>query len=201
MDIKRLIAKGLRAVLQPPAITDSFIDKKAYVCSGTQVNRTHLDRYSYIGHNGFLLNVEIGPFSSIADNCFIGGDEHALSFVSTSPVFHSGKNVLKRNFSSFDKPSPRKTVIGPDVWIGAGVTIKAGVNIGVGAVVGAGSVVTHDIPPYEIWAGNPARKIKNRFGEEIARGLIESEWWNWSEEKISGKADLFNNPDKFLDLI
>ena len=44
------------------------------------------------------------------------------------------------------------------MWIGAGVTVLSGITIGVGAVVGAGSVVTHDIPPYEIWAGNPAKK-------------------------------------------
>lgn len=46
------------------------------------------------------------------------------------------------------------------MWIGAGVTVLSGITIGVGAVVGAGSVVTHDIPPYEIWAGNPAKKLE-----------------------------------------
>jgi Acetyltransferase (isoleucine patch superfamily) len=55
------------------------------------------------------------------------------------------------------------TVIGQDVWIGYGVIISRGVKIGDGAVVGAGSVVTHDIPEYEIWAGVPAKKIRDRF--------------------------------------
>ncbi|MCD8273403.1 MAG: hypothetical protein LUC96_00220 [Alistipes sp.] len=36
------------------------------------------------------------------------------------------------------------------------------VTIGRGAVVGAGAIVTKDIPPYQIWAGNPARHIKDR---------------------------------------
>lgn len=44
-------------------------------------------------------------------------------------------------------------------FIGMGSLILKGVTIGIGAVVGAGAVVTKDIPDYEIWAGNPARKV------------------------------------------
>ena len=37
--------------------------------------------------------------------------------------------------------------------------ILKGVTIGEGAVVGAGSVVTHDVPPWTIAAGNPAKVV------------------------------------------
>ena len=50
--------------------------------------------------------------------------------------------------------------IGNNVWIGGSVVILGGVTIGDNAVVGAGSVVVCDILPGEIWAGNPARKIR-----------------------------------------
>lgn len=49
-----------------------------------------------------------------------------------------------------------------DVFIGVNVCICSSVTIGEGAIVGAGSVVTKDIPPYQVWAGNPARYIKDR---------------------------------------
>ena len=52
--------------------------------------------------------------------------------------------------------------IAEDVWIGAGAIVLPGVQIGKGAIVGAGALVTCSIPPYEIWAGNPAKKIKER---------------------------------------
>jgi len=41
--------------------------------------------------------------------------------------------------------------------IGSNVTIVAGVTIGRGALIGAGAVVTHDVPPFAIVAGVPAR--------------------------------------------
>ena len=49
-----------------------------------------------------------------------------------------------------------------DVFIGVNTCICNSVTIGKGAIVGAGSVVTKDIPPYEVWAGNPAHYIKDR---------------------------------------
>ena len=52
-------------------------------------------------------------------------------------------------------------VIEDKAWIGTRCIILAGSHIGEGAVVGAGSVVTGaKIPPYTLWAGNPARQIK-----------------------------------------
>lgn len=34
-------------------------------------------------------------------------------------------------------------------------------------IIGAGSVVTHNIPDYEVWAGNPAHFIKSRKNDKI----------------------------------
>lgn len=53
-------------------------------------------------------------------------------------------------------------VVEDDVWIGANAVITGGVTIGKGAVIGAGSVVTHDIPPFSIAVGAPAKVIKYR---------------------------------------
>lgn len=47
-----------------------------------------------------------------------------------------------------------------DVWIGCGAIILNGITIGKCSIVGAGSVVMHDVPPYSVVAGNPARVIK-----------------------------------------
>lgn len=51
-------------------------------------------------------------------------------------------------------------VIGNDVFIGVKCIILKGVTIGDGAIIGAGSVVTKSIPANQIWAGNPAKYIR-----------------------------------------
>lgn len=196
--IKRYIAKGLRFLLQPPALTDCKIDKTSAVCSGSQVNTTSMGRYSYIGHDCFFENVDVGSFCSIADNCRVGGAMHPIQRVSSSPVFHAGKNVMKKNFCYLESIETPKTVIGNDVWIGANVCVKAGVTIGDGAVIGMGAVVTRDVAPYEIWAGVPARLIKKRFDDEIIKKMLKTQWWNWDDEKIVRLADNFENVEDFL---
>ena len=37
--------------------------------------------------------------------------------------------------------------------------------IGAGSVVGAGAVVTRDVPDGEVWAGNPARRVRFPSGD------------------------------------
>ena len=52
------------------------------------------------------------------------------------------------------------TVVGERVSIGSSATILCGITIGAGAIIGAGSLVLADVPPGEVWAGNPAKFIK-----------------------------------------
>lgn len=77
------------------------------------------------------------------------------------------------------------SVIGHDVWIGMDAVIMPGVRIGNGAIIGTRSVVTHDVPAYSIWAGNPAQQIKKRFPEEVIQHLQRLCWWDWPIELIS----------------
>lgn len=50
-----------------------------------------------------------------------------------------------------------------------------------GAVIAAGSVVTKNIPPCEVWGGNPAKKIRNRFPsyDETLKHI------NWLNHRLS----------------
>ncbi|MFF5973163.1 NeuD/PglB/VioB family sugar acetyltransferase [Streptomyces sp. NPDC012769] len=50
--------------------------------------------------------------------------------------------------------------IGRGGYIGAGALVREGVTVGDWSLVGMGSVVLADVPPGEVWAGSPARRLR-----------------------------------------
>ncbi|HFE38954.1 MAG TPA: CatB-related O-acetyltransferase [Gammaproteobacteria bacterium] len=158
-----------------------------------------MGRYSYCGYECRITACDIGAFVSISDRVMIGGATHSMADVSMSPVFSGGRNILGKNFSNHKQKPTEKTMIGNDVWIGYAAIIKSGVSIGDGAVIGMGSVVTKNVPPYSVWAGNPARQIKQRFDDKTITRLLASQWWALPDERIAEISDQFHDVDAFLD--
>lgn len=149
--------------------------------------------YTYTGYNCVIKYAEIGKFCSISWNVSIGGANHDISHLTTHPfpfLEKFGLTDQTEAYDSFHKP----LIIGSDVWIGSNVSILRGVNIGNGAVVGAGAVVTHSIPPYEIWAGVPAKKIGQRYDNAIIERIQHYEWYNLPEAFIAENCRLFKIP-------
>ena len=175
-------------------VFNSSVSKKSAIKQNARFYNSSINDYSYVGRNCLVQNTNIGKFCSVSDNCNIGMPSHPITFVSTSPVFLASKNLLRKNFSKHNFDSYKETNIGNDVWIGSNVLIKAGLTVGDGAIIGAGSVLTHDVPPYEIWAGNPAKPIRKRFDDDAISKLLEIKWWEWEDERIEKYADSFSCP-------
>lgn len=161
--------------------------------------RVEVGLYSYGGcfcseFNRGGRKIRIGRYCSFAKNIKYFGANHPIHFVTTSPYF------FNRAFSGLPVTDVERwqLEIGNDVWIGDNVCITSRCRqIATGAVIGAGSVVTKDVPPYAIVAGNPAKIIRYRFGDEEIRQLLASCWWTHAPKELMQYYDSFSQPCVF----
>ena len=127
----------------------------------------------YIGHytilKGYYKNsMVIGDYTWIGQQCFFhsAGGLRIGKAVGIGPkvtILTSQHQTSNRDIPVYFLPSdPAEVVLEDGCDIGAGAIILPGVRVGEGAIVGAGAVVTGDIPPFEVWAGVPAHKIRER---------------------------------------
>jgi acetyltransferase-like isoleucine patch superfamily enzyme len=90
----------------------------------------------------------MGQHCMLANGCFVSDASH--------------------RYDDPDRPVPWQgfvskgpTRIGANCWLGAHVVVTSGVTVGERCVLGAGSVVTHDLPPFSVAAGAPARVLRS----------------------------------------
>lgn len=50
--------------------------------------------------------------------------------------------------------------VGEGAYLGAGALVREALTLGRWSLVGMGAVVLADVPPYEVWVGNPARRLR-----------------------------------------
>jgi acetyltransferase-like isoleucine patch superfamily enzyme len=130
----------------------------------------------FIGEHAFIQGRAGGRFV-IGDHCWIGPQSYldARDLVLEDYVgWGPGAKALGSQHTGEPHDIPiiqtdleiERTVIGAWSDIGVNAVILPGITIGKGAIVGAGAVVTHDVEPYSIVAGVPARFLRWREGHE-----------------------------------
>ena len=151
--------------------------------------------HTYIRSDCVLTAVSsIGRFCSIGTGCVIGQEKggHPSTWLSSHPFQYTNTGL------TYD-PEISDVTIGHDVWIGHSAMILEGVTVGTGAIIATRSVVAHDVPPYAVVAGVPAKVVKYRHTPELISELLNSKWWDCD---IDSLRDLpLNDPTAALPML
>ncbi|WBL22046.1 acyltransferase [Zunongwangia sp. HRR-M8] len=119
-----------------------FVDKDARLIIGNNVGISQAALICY-------KEIVIGDFVKIGGGVKIFDTD-----------FHSLDSNIRRSKEDLKHKIKASVLIKDNAFIGAGSIILKGVAVGKNSIIGAGSVVTKSVPDNQIWAGNPARFIK-----------------------------------------
>jgi len=175
----------------------------AYVELGDHciANETHFGDYSYLFGQNDVTYATIGKFNSIATGVRINPVQHPMRerVAAHHLTYRAAHYGLGENDESLiEWRRGHHVTTGNDVWIGHNAVVMKNVTIGDGAVVAAGAVVTHDVAPYEIVGGVPARHMGWRYDEDTIAALLRIRWWDWSHEQLKERLPEFNDVPAFV---
>jgi UDP-2-acetamido-3-amino-2,3-dideoxy-glucuronate N-acetyltransferase len=126
----------------------------SHVCAGARIGMgCSLGQNVFVG-NAVVIgnNVKIQNNVSVYDAVILEDDVFCGPSMVFTNVFNPRSHVIRKH-------EYRKTRVKRGATIGANATIVCGITIGEYAFIGAGSVVNHDVKPYALMVGVPARQI------------------------------------------
>jgi acetyltransferase-like isoleucine patch superfamily enzyme len=112
----------------------------------------------------FQYGVKIGNRCIIGRDCILWGEiciANDVSITAECYLFSSSHYVDDQEFTAYHKA----VHICDRAWLGVRAVIPPGITVGEGAVLGANSLATHDLEPFGIYGGTPAKLIKYRNRE------------------------------------
>lgn len=168
-------------------IVNSSFGAWCEVGEGSRVLNSTFEDYAYCDRLSDIANTTVGKFANIAAMTRIGPTDHPMDHASLHHFLYRSAyywDDVRDDAEFMARRASRRTVIGPDSWLGHGVIVKPEVTIGAGAVIASGAVVTKDVPPYMIVAGVPAQPLRARFAPGIADRLMALAWWDWPHDRL-----------------
>ena len=132
--------------------------------------------------------IVIGNYCSFAGHVSLYPFDHPMNLFTTHPItYDTYSSGAEKQHYGVKKQS---LIIGHGVWFGQNSVVLSGCKqIGNGAVIGAGSVVTHDVPPYAIVVGNPAKILRYRLTPEQIEKVEASQWWLFNKDELNKQME------------
>ncbi|HOO32568.1 MAG TPA: 2,3,4,5-tetrahydropyridine-2,6-dicarboxylate N-acetyltransferase [Thermotogota bacterium] len=144
-DITRFNAR-----IEPGAIIREHvsIEDGAVIMMGAVINLG-----AEIGKNSMIdMNVVVGGRAKVGENCHIGAGSVLAGVI--------------------EPPSADPVIIEDNVLVGANAVITEGVRVGKHSVIAAGAIVLENVPPYTVYAGVPAKKIKDVDEKTVSKTQV-----------------------------
>lgn len=168
-------------------LVDTQFGAYCEVGEGSRILHSTFQDYAYCDRLSDISNTSVGKFANIAALTRVGPTDHPYQNASLHHFLYRSESYwddAADDQTFFDHRRSRRTVIGPDTWLGHGAIIKPEVTIGAGAIIASGAVVTKDVAPYMIMAGIPAAPLRARFTAAVADQLQALAWWDWSHDRL-----------------
>ena len=160
----------------------------------SQTKNCRFGRYVEIGDHCVLEETEVGDYTY----CFGSNDIIYTALGKFNSIATGVRGLGPDDAALIDwRRQNHRVVTGNDVWLGHNAVLMGGVTLGDGAVVGAGAVVTHDVAPYEIVGGVPARHIGWRYPPELIAAMERIRWWDWSHDMLRERLRDFDDAAAF----
>lgn len=144
----------------------AVIDPGAIIGKGTKIwHFSHIMSDSVIGEDCNIgQNVVVSPKVILGNRVKVQNNVSIYTgvicedevFLGPSMVF---TNVINPRSAVNRRGQYAQTIVRRGATIGANATIICGNDIGEYGFIGAGAVITKEVKPYELWVGNPARRI------------------------------------------
>ena len=168
-------------------VVESHFGRYCEVGAGSRVLHSTFEDYAYCDRLSDIANTTVGKFANIAAMTRIGPTDHPWRNASLHHFLYRSSYYwedAEDDADFFAARKARRTVIGPDTWLGHGVIVKPDVTIGAGAIIASGAVVTKDVPPYMIMAGVPASPLRPRYTPGVADRMMALAWWDWDHARL-----------------
>ncbi len=129
--------------------------------------------FTIVGRASAIENkCSIGRYCKLETNSYITAYSELADRVFVAPcVATSNDNFIGRTEERFEHF--KGVIAEKGARIGVGAIILPGKTIGADALIAAGAVVTKDVPSKRIWAGSPAKDIREVRKEQ----LLENQGW------------------------
>ena len=132
-----------------------------YRLFGIETHSRRINPKCFIGgsklHVGYRTFISYGNFFDLTDSIYIGNDVR----VAMRSTFITSTHLIAGSSQRAGEGESAPIRIEDGCWIGACATILPGVIVGKGTIIAAGAVVTKNCDPNAIYAGVPARKIRD----------------------------------------